>query len=137
MLTVRRLTSGAGPVKAITSWKVSVSADMSSFPTVGEPIASFMGSGSSAARHCNLLRLVCTRCWGLHAANLALRCWLCSLRSWLACRGHGTTRLQVHQVVATVAALVCSVCKAAAIQGLCSQKAALAWTVHRRLQLNL
>ena len=87
-------------MKAMTSWKVSVSADMSSFPTVGEPIASFMGSGSSAARHCNLLRLVCTRCWGLHAASLALRCWLCSLWSWLACRGHGTSRLQVHEVLA-------------------------------------
>ena len=42
-------------MKAMTSWKVSVSADMSSFPTVGDPIASFMGSGSSAARHCILL----------------------------------------------------------------------------------
>ena len=81
MPTVRFLTSGAGPVKAMTSWKVSVSGDMSSFPTVGEPIASFMGSGSAAARHCILLRLVGTRCWGLHAASLALRCWLCSLRS--------------------------------------------------------
>ena len=99
MLTVWCLTSGAGPVKAITSWKVSVSADMSSLPTVGEPIASFMGSGSCAALHCILLRLMCTRCCGLHAASLALRCWLCSLPSWLACRGHGTTWLQTYKML--------------------------------------